>query len=155
MHDDSSLFVCYYSVLPNTTIMKSLWMEQVCSKFSILVLFKKSAIWLTSLHLPTASLWFCTSQEVEPKNRCGWGPSNKNMGVTFSWLAPSLTVSYKSTVYNSPVLFYRAPPLHNLKSVKHKLLRLQLPEQSCTPEGGDPTGSGLWNAKCAKNQIFW
>ena len=102
----------------------TVWMEKVCSKFSIFVLFKKLAIWLTSLHLPTVHFWFYTSQEAEPKNRCGWGPSNKNMGVTFSWLAPNLTVSHKSTVWNSPVLFYRAPPLHNLKSVKHKLLRL-------------------------------
>ena len=52
----------------------TVWMERVCSKFSIFVLFKKLAIWLTlALHLPTACLWFCTSQEVEPKNRCGWG----------------------------------------------------------------------------------
>ena len=55
----------------------TVWMEQVCFKFSIFVLFKKLAIWLTSLHLPTVHLWFFTNQEAEPKNRCGWAQATR------------------------------------------------------------------------------
>lgn len=56
----------------------TVWMEQVCSKFSIFVLFKKLAIWLTSLHLPAACLWFCSNKSKRnPKIDVGGGQATR------------------------------------------------------------------------------
>ena len=69
------------------------------------------------------------------------------MGVTLYWLVPSLTICILQITYrwyNSD----RAPPLYNPRfetCCENKTWdfnsEIYVPERSCTPEGGDPTGS--------------
>ena len=101
--------VLLQSVLSNITMMKS---QRGWKKFALNFqpLYYSRSWQFGWLRHSIYQLHACGSVQVKkwnPKNRSGWGPSNKNisvwpkinsceiiqfMGVTFFWLAPSLTV---------------------------------------------------------------